>query len=296
MRRRFVVLWVVLASALVSPGWGQTASTEFVPVTPCRIVDSRIGQGAVGPLMPGATHGVFFRSSCGIPGLTNDGGNEVNRATAIAMNIVAVSPAGFGHLIAWPSNRPIPGASVINYSPGQNIANGVVVAMCDQEATIPCPSGDISFLAGVSSTHLVVDVTGYYIKPHEEGSGRHGAGAGFDSFVCPNNAQNVRYGLSAHIAARANADRLCPAGTWLCTRAQVETGAVGCDTSRPDSASCDYRTCDGTCVSLPSDNHLGWTSSFSDGTGTIGVFKSELGFLSVGDTCLELPAWCCSRL
>ena len=141
----------------------------------------------------------------------------MNQARALALNIIAVAPAGVGHLVAWPSNQAIPTASVINYSPAQNIANGVVVPMCDQEASAPCQTGDISFLAAVSPMHLVVDVTGFYIKSVVSGTGRHGAGAGFDSFPCLNNSQLVRFGLSSHMAQRAGAELLCPAGTWLCT-------------------------------------------------------------------------------
>ena len=267
----------VLILTLAGRAPGQTQESVFVPLPPCRVVDSRIGVGGIsGPLAPGATNRVRFRDRCGIPGLTNDGGSEVNRTTALALNIIAVAPTGFGHLLAWPANQPAPAASVINYSPGQTIANGVVVPMCDQEASaaLVCQSGDISFLAGVSSTHLVVDVSGYYIKPHERGSGRHGAGAGFDSFPCVNNAQLVRFGLSSHMAPRASADLLCPAGTWLCTEGQVDNGA-GCDTSRADST-CDFRDCHGNCGDFLADRHQGWLDNFGDASGT-GTYWTELG-------------------
>ena len=160
---------------------GVPGEVVFVPVTPCRLVDTRTDfSSSPGPLAPGEVKRYFLRDRCGIPGLTEDGGSEVNQARALALNIVAVSPAGFGHLTAWPTNQAMPATSVINYSPGQNIANGVIVPMCDQE--IPdadaCPTGDISFVAAVSSTHLVVDVTGYYIKSVIPGGrGRYGAGA-----------------------------------------------------------------------------------------------------------------------
>src|SRR5262249_44997948 len=71
-----------------------------------------------------------------------------------------------GDLVAWPANQAAPLASVVNYEPsgaaGLNIANGVIVPMCDEVAPSPCATGDIKFLAQVADTHLVVDVVGYF--------------------------------------------------------------------------------------------------------------------------------------
>ena len=140
-------------------------------------------------------------------------------------------------------------------APVWNVANGVVVTMCDAESgSFACPSGDISFTAAVSPVHLVVDVAGYYIKPVLPGASRHGAGAGADNFPCINNAQSVRFGLSSFMAQAAGAETICPHGTWLCSSVQVGTG--GCDTSRADTT-CDRRNCDGTCIDDPATAHRG---------------------------------------
>ena len=81
--------------------------------------------------------------------------------------------------------------------------------MCDEETPDEqaCQTGDISFAAAGSPVHLVVDVTGYYIKAVQRGTVRHGAGVGADNFLCVNNAQGVRFGLSSQVAHRADADR-----------------------------------------------------------------------------------------
>jgi hypothetical protein len=297
-RSRFVVetlVAVVLSMKTMEAGpvRAQRIETVFVPLKPCRVVDSRIALGTTGPLEPGVVHNVYFHFQCGIPNLTLDGGSEVNQATAVAMNIVAVSPAGFGHLTAWPTNQAIPESSVINYSPGQNVANGVVVPMCDEEvdgARACEPEGDISFRAAVSAVHLVVDVTGYYIKPVRPGTGRHGAGAGFDSFPCINNLHQVRFGLSSHMAQAEGSEALCPHGTWLCTSAQV--GSVGCDTSRADTA-CDGRTCAGVCLNDPADNHRGWTATINVAGEPVTI--NEAGVSATTSSCEQRPAWCCSK-
>ena len=217
----------------------------------------------------------------------------MNQARAVALNVIAVSPAGPGHITAWPSNHPMPTASIINYSPGQNVANGVIVPVCDEEGRgdILCSVGDISLSPRCSpSTSLSMSpVTG--IKPVRPGSGRHGAGTGFDNFPCVNTAQNVRVGLSSHMAQAANSDPLCPAGTWVCTTAQV--GTTGCDTSRPDST-CDAVSCTGACVDNPAVNHRGWTATPSGPVRYI-VSVNEAGVSAASAVCEMRPAWCCSR-
>ena len=284
---------IVVCLATANRAAGEPGEVVFVPVRPCRLIDTRDALGIQGPLVPGAVNRFFLGGLCGLPGMTGDGGSEVNRARALALNIIAVSPTGFGHITAWPTNQPMPATSVINYSPGQNTANGVIVPMCDEE--IPnergCPFGDISFLVAVSPAHLVVDVTGYYVKPVQRDSARHGAGVGADRFLCVNSVQSVRFGLSSQVAQRADADRLCPAGTWVCT--QQEVGTVGCDTTRPDSA-CDRRTCAGACVDDPAVNHRGWTDGTLDPFGT-GVTVNEAGVGAATAVCEIHPAWCCSR-
>jgi hypothetical protein len=167
-----------LTAATVSPPAARADDLHFVPLPPCRVIDTR-SDGAGGPLMPGIPRQFFFRgpsrnyrtspnqggstTGCGIPDLASDLGATENIAKAVAINIVAVGGTGPGHLTAWPSNQTPPLASVINYAAiGTNLANGVILPLCDEIAVNPCASGDLSFVAAVSSAHLVVDVVGYF--------------------------------------------------------------------------------------------------------------------------------------
>jgi hypothetical protein len=149
----------------------------FVPVTPCRVIDTRHGGG---PLAAGTPRTFLFRGptqdytsqggsagGCGIPDLnTGDSSpNFQNIAKAVAINVVAVNPGGAGDLRAWPAGLPSPpSASILNYAAvaGLNIANGIIVPMCGEVAAAPCANGDITFRADVSGAHLVVDVVGYF--------------------------------------------------------------------------------------------------------------------------------------
>ena len=94
---------------------------------------------------------------CGVPR-----GEGTPLAPAVVVNLVAVAPGGPGHLLAWEVGQPAPEASVINYAnvPGLNIANGVVLPIRGTKPNLP----DLNVVAGVSATHLIVDVTGYFTR------------------------------------------------------------------------------------------------------------------------------------
>ncbi len=178
MLRRHVLL--ALAAGVL--GCAAAASADnllFVPLPPCRVIDTRVF-GAGGALVAGTPRSFFFRgptrdyqtspnqggstTGCGIPDLTSDVSPFQNIAKAVAINIVAVGPAGAGDLRAWPANQSVPTASVINYAAvsGLNIANGIILPMCDEVSATPCSIGDITFRADVSGVQLVVDVVGYF--------------------------------------------------------------------------------------------------------------------------------------
>jgi len=57
---------------------------------------------------------------CGIP----------EDATSVMINFIAVAPATSGHLRAWPYGGTKPNASIVNFGPGLNIANGLIQPIC----------------------------------------------------------------------------------------------------------------------------------------------------------------------
>jgi hypothetical protein len=75
---------------------------------------------------------------------------------------VAVNPVGAGNLRAWAAGGTTPSASILNYAavPGLNIANGLVVPICD--TTFSTCTRDLTVQADVSGTHLVADVVGFF--------------------------------------------------------------------------------------------------------------------------------------
>lgn len=159
-------LQVLTAKALGDAG----SDLLFVPVPPCRIIDTRAPNIALGgPIAPSETRS--FRVS-GDTQFSHQGGNGGGcrvplggvepAAPAVVINFVAVGPAGPGHIEAWAVGQPVPTASVINYSnvPGLNIANGVIVPINGTGGS----QYDLNVRANINSTHLVADVTGYFTR------------------------------------------------------------------------------------------------------------------------------------
>ena len=137
------------------------ADLVYTPVTPCRIIDTRV---AGGQILAGATRDFRVTGSgfAGQGGVAGSCGVPVGPATAAVINLVAVLPAGAGDLRVTPFGTAMPTASIINYAAitGLNIANGPVITICNP-AVATCTS-DFTIQADASATHLVADVQGFF--------------------------------------------------------------------------------------------------------------------------------------
>ena len=121
----------------------------FVPLTPCRLVDTRqLGGGPA--LGAGSTRTFTVRSTCGIP---------ATNAKAIALTLTVVNPTGPGHLRLYPADELRPGTSTINFGAGQTRGTNAIVRVAALGT-----SGDVSVFCSMTSgsTHLVLDVAGYF--------------------------------------------------------------------------------------------------------------------------------------
>jgi hypothetical protein len=146
--------------ALLSSFGSSQADLVYTPVTPCRILDTRV---VGGPIRPGVNRsfyvtGTSFSSQGGNP---SGCGVPFGPATAAVINLVAVSPNGGGDLRITPYGTAIPLASIINYGTvPSSIANGPAVTICNP-ATTTC-TYDVTIQADTNSTELVADVQGYF--------------------------------------------------------------------------------------------------------------------------------------
>jgi hypothetical protein len=124
----------------------------FVPVTPCRIADTRGNgfSGAYGPPSIGANTSRSFTitGQCGIP----------QSAFVVSFNFTALNVSGAGDLRVFPTGSSVPLVSTLNYNASTpNIANAAVVPLGSL--------GNVTAQADATTIDLVIDVNGYYGSP-----------------------------------------------------------------------------------------------------------------------------------
>jgi len=137
----------------------------YTAVKPCRIIDTRIAGGA---FAPGAIRGYYVYGSLGFQGGTTCNSPR-GEPRAVHINVTAVPVSGPGNFRAYPANLGAPNASLVNYKAGvQNVANAGTI-----QTYYSLGPTEIAFLNSNGTSHLVVDIMGYY---HET---KYPAGADF---------------------------------------------------------------------------------------------------------------------
>lgn len=137
-------------------GGGNTGALLFVPVTPCRLVDTRNAVSALGgPVMPdGSTRSFPLLSSpCGL--LAN--------AAAYSLNITVVPRGLLGFISVWPTGQGQPVVSTLNALDGRIKANAAIVA------------AGIGGAINVFTTHatdLIIDVNGVFVPNGSTSAGQ----------------------------------------------------------------------------------------------------------------------------
>ena len=127
---------------------------NFVPVTPCRVADTRNANGPFGgPILSGNTTRGFAipASACNIP----------SNAVAFSLNFTVVPPGKLSFLTAYPCDQNQPLASTLN-------SDGRIKAVA---GIVPGSSTDGSVCVYVTEdTHLVLDIDGYFVPSSNTGS------------------------------------------------------------------------------------------------------------------------------
>jgi uncharacterized protein (TIGR03437 family) len=121
---------------------------QFVPLaTPCRAVDTRTGPAIAG----GSTRDFAIASACGIPGA----------AQAFAMNATVVPINNLSYLQLWAAGGTQPATSILNSYDGRIKANASIV---------PAGSNGAVTAYATDDTHLILDVSGYYVPAGTTGA------------------------------------------------------------------------------------------------------------------------------
>lgn len=166
----------------------------FVPVTPCRLFDTRLAGGAI------SANSVRSFDVTAVSDYSFQGGSASNCGgvgaagsfAAAVINFTVVTPSGAGYITAFPFGGTQPLASNVNYTAGAVVANLATVQL-DQGAS----ANEVSVYT-FAQTHLIGDIVGYFINP------------GPLTMECAPNAPNV---VSVAAGATANAvAQACAAG------------------------------------------------------------------------------------
>jgi hypothetical protein len=118
----------------------------FVPITPCRVLDTRKSTGPFGgPSIAGQTSRSFVipDGACGIP----------SNAQAYSMNVAVVPQGGLGFLTVWPTGESQPRVATLN-SDGRVKSNAAI---------IPAGTGGAVSVFATNTTDVIFDINGYFL-------------------------------------------------------------------------------------------------------------------------------------
>ena len=130
---------------------GEAVANAFVPITPCRLMDTR-PNGTVGPrntpIGPNETYSaqvIGLNGQCDIPAT----------ATAIVVNVTGIAPTARTFVTIFPSDATRPNASNLNFVAGQAPTPNLVTVSVSA-------TGAISIFNSAGTVHLLADIAGYY--------------------------------------------------------------------------------------------------------------------------------------
>lgn len=139
----------------------STADLVYTPITPCRIVDSRIAGGRLSANVT-KTFDVDGQNASS-PSFAAQGGSSAGCGVpygvsyAVAMTITSVHPSTSGFFTAWGLGTK-PNSSVLNFAYDTAAANTTILPV------VPGAGNDFS-VASSTASDIVIDVVGYFAPP-----------------------------------------------------------------------------------------------------------------------------------
>jgi hypothetical protein len=132
-----------------SNGGADPAAGEglFQPVAPYRVLDTR----STVALGPGESRALQVAGTGGAAGVPASG------VSAVVVNLTVTRPTASSHLTVYPGGQPLPSTSSLNFLAGETRANRAIMPVG--------PDGTVSIYNHAGSSHVVVDVNGWYTGP-----------------------------------------------------------------------------------------------------------------------------------
>ena len=126
---------------------------QFIPLTPCREVDTRNTDGEFGgPPMQGNTSRSFplpQNPDCGVPAT----------AAAYSLNVTVVPRGALNYLTIWPTGEAQPLVSTMNSPDGRVKANAAIV---------PAGANEAVSVYVTDTTDVILDIDGYFTAPSSQ--------------------------------------------------------------------------------------------------------------------------------
>ncbi len=150
---RVAVITVGLLAGSVLTGSAASSPTPsaFVPITPCRLIDTRpdtqVGPRAT-PIAAQETYTATVRGAngaCDIP----------TTATGVSMNVAIVNPTGNSFLTLFPADASNPGTANLNWVAGQAPTPNAVTAALSTD-------GKLAIFNYAGTVDIAADIVGYY--------------------------------------------------------------------------------------------------------------------------------------
>jgi hypothetical protein len=152
----------VSQSQIVAAKLGDaTVDLVYTPITPCRILDTRVAGGTIA--------GGFSRDFKAVVGgggnFSSQGGSATDCGmvsagqAAVVINVTAVFPTGPGYATVYPFGATRPLAASVNYAASDIVNNTVVTKLPN-----PLTTQDFTIFTFAASDY-VADIVGYYSPP-----------------------------------------------------------------------------------------------------------------------------------
>jgi hypothetical protein len=139
----------------VGSGYIYVGLSNYVPLSPFRILDTRPGSTCVQCTGHPLTAGTIWKLQLtGVTGLKGGPDPIPTTATAVVLNVTEVAGTASSLLTVYPFGTPKPNASNLNFGPGKVIPNLVTVTMGQ--------GGAVNIYNAAGTVNVLADVEGYF--------------------------------------------------------------------------------------------------------------------------------------
>jgi hypothetical protein len=157
-----ISMLTVANTALAQIG-NLSSDLVFVPITPCRIFDTRPSQGGTGAIPTDGTKNFVISGATSFAsqgGAANDCGVSIGtNVAAAAINMTVVSGGMGGYITAYPLGSAKPLAATVNYG-ANDVRGNMAIVKVSQTGGLE----DLSIYAN-QQTDVIGDIVGFYTRP-----------------------------------------------------------------------------------------------------------------------------------